>query len=193
MRESGDEPVGVGNSLISNQAGGQFAMTRFKIHRGRLAAAFLCYAVSTGISAAGDVAPCPGADVVEAELTHGTTSGYYVHGLRLVVLNKTILNTQAKAVQQFILAHECAHSDPTVGDDELAADCAAARRGVDEGWLGKSEIIQVCAHIAKLGVDATHPPVNVRCANIRYCTRPPQVDAQYITPLNPGWRMAQRQ
>lgn len=159
----------------------------------RLAAVLLSYSLTTAMAAAGDISTCPGADVVEAELTHGTTSGYYVPGLRLVVLNKTVLNSQAKAVQNFILAHECAHSDPTVGDDEMAADCAAARRGAEEGWLGKSEIIQVCAHIAKLGVDATHPPVNVRCANIRYCMRPPQVDARNLTPLNPGWRMAQRQ
>ncbi len=168
-------------------------MTRFITQVGRLAAVFLVYAAGIRTSAAGDHASCPGADVVEAELTHGTTSGYYVPGLRLVVLNKTILNTQAKAVQNFILAHECAHAGEAVGSDELAADCAAARRGVQDGWLGKTELIQICAHIAKLGVDATHPPVNVRCANIRYCMRPPQVEAQHLTPLNPGWRMAQHQ
>jgi hypothetical protein len=193
MRETGDEQIRVGKSLISNQAGGQFAMTRFMTQAGYLAAVFISYSMSTGLAAAGDSSACPGADVVEAELTHGTTSGYYVPGLRLVVLNKTILNNQAKAVQHFIAAHECAHADSNVGNDELAADCAAAKRGVSEGWLGKSELIQVCAHIAKLGVDATHPPVNVRCANIRYCMRPPQVDAKNITPLNPGWRMAQQQ
>ena len=168
-------------------------MTRLAAQICRLAAVLLAYSMSTGIALAGENQSCPGADVVEAELTHGTTSGYYVPGLRLVVLNKTILSTQAKAVQQLISAHECAHSDDAIGNDEMAADCAAARRGVAEGWLGKSEIIQICAHIAKLGVDASHPPVNIRCANIRSCMRPPQVDAQNITPLNPGWRMAQRQ
>lgn len=168
-------------------------MTRLAAQIYRLAAVIMTYSMSAGIVAAEDYSLCPGADVVETALTHGTTSGYYVPGLRLVVLNKTILSTQAKAVQQFIAAHECAHSDDAIGNDEMAADCAAARRGVAEGWLGKSEIIQICAHIAKLGVDATHPPVNIRCANIRSCMRPPQLDAQNITPLNPGWRMAQRQ
>ena len=168
-------------------------MMRLETQATRLAAVFLGYSLTTGLAAAGDSSACPGADVVEAELSHGTTSGYYIPGIKLVVLNKTVLNSQAKAVQNFILAHECAHADPAVGSDELVADCTAAKRGVSEGWLGKSEIIQVCAHIAKLGVDATHPPVNVRCANIRYCMRPPQVDAQNITPLNPGWRLAQHQ
>ena len=58
---------------------------------------------------------CPGVDLVETNLTKGTSSGYYIPGLKLIILNRAILANYAPSVQHFILAHECAHADPAVG------------------------------------------------------------------------------
>lgn len=120
---------------------------------------------------AGDLGSCPGAEVVEANLTQASSSGYFIPGLKLIVLNRPLLKDAAAPVQKFIFAHECAHADPAVGEDEDAADCAAAKRGQDEGWLGRTEIIQICVHLGRMPVDATHKPAGMRCANIRQCAR----------------------
>ena len=120
---------------------------------------------------AGDLGSCPGTEVVEANLTQASSSGYFIPGLKLIVLNRPLLKDAALPVQKFIFAHECAHADPTVGEDEDAADCAAAKRGQDEGWIGRTEIIQICVHLGRMPVDATHKPAGMRCANIRQCAR----------------------
>ena len=122
---------------------------------------------------AGDYGTCPAADLVETDLKQSSSSGYYIPGLHLIVLNRLMLQQYAVPVGKFILAHECAHTDPEVGSDENAADCAAAKRGTQEGWLGKSEIIQVCVHISRLIPDSTHPLPAYRCANIRRCAAAP--------------------
>lgn len=113
---------------------------------------------------------CPGADQVETELKNSSSSGYYIPGLKLIVINTAVLQSYSQPVRKFIFAHECAHSDAAVGNDEAAADCAAVKRGVSEGWLGKPEIIQVCAHLARFPADATHAPIAVRCNYIRQCS-----------------------
>ncbi len=120
---------------------------------------------------ASDTGTCPGVDLVETNLENGKSSGYYIPGLRLIILNRTILANYAPAVQHFILAHECAHADPKVGEDEMQADCAASTRGIQEGWLGAQDLIKVCVHLSRFPADATHPPIQVRCANIRRCAR----------------------
>ncbi len=113
---------------------------------------------------------CPGVDIVEADLKHSNSSGYYLPVLRLIVLNRTVLQDFPKPVWKFILAHECAHADPLVGDDEDAADCAAAKRGALEGWLGKTEVIQTCVHLSRSSPDGSHMPIATRCGNIRQCS-----------------------
>ena len=128
-----------------------------------------CALAASG-SAADELGQCPGADLAETELKNSSSSGYYIPGLKLIVLNKTILEGYAPAVRKFIFAHECAHSDPAVAEDEMAADCAASRKGASEGWLDRPNVIKVCAHLSRFPVDATHPPVGVRCANIRRCS-----------------------
>lgn len=118
---------------------------------------------------AADYGTCPAADLVETDLKQSSSSGYYIPGLHMIVLNRLILQRYAEPVGKFILAHECAHTDPAIDADEDAADCAAAQRGTQEGWLGKSEIIQVCVHLSHLIPDDRHPPAVYRCANIRRC------------------------
>lgn len=113
---------------------------------------------------------CPGSDFVETELKNSGSSGYYIPGLKLIVMNKAVLEHYSVPVQKFIFAHECAHSDPAVGEDEAEADCSAIKRGVSEGWIGRPEVIQVCAHLARFPADATHAPIGVRCRYIRQCS-----------------------
>lgn len=127
-------------------------------------------ALITRPAGAGDQGRCPGADIVETSLQNGTSSGYYIPGLKLIILNQTILAQYGATVQQFILAHECAHADAAVGEDENKADCAAAKRGVKDGWLkGKQDIIKICVHLSRFPADATHPPVGFRCKTIQRC------------------------
>ena len=114
---------------------------------------------------------CPGVDLVETDLENGKSSGYYIPGLKLIILNRTILQSDAESVRRFILAHECAHADPEVGEDEMNADCAASKGGITQGWLGAEDLIKVCTHLSRFPADATHPPIQVRCANIRRCAR----------------------
>ena len=118
---------------------------------------------------AGDYGTCPAADLVETDLKQSNVSGYYIPGLRLIILNRLILQQYAAPVGRFILAHECSHTEPEIGDDENAADCAAAMRGTKEGWLGNPEIVQVCVHLSRLISDGLHPLPAFRCGNIRRC------------------------
>ncbi|HMN38263.1 MAG TPA: hypothetical protein PKD49_11225 [Hyphomicrobium sp.] len=131
----------------------------------------IAFAIIGGVSAsAGDLGQCPGVDLVETELKNSSSSGYFIPGLKLIVMNKTVLDNYAPAARKFIFAHECAHSDPAVAEDEMAADCAASRTGASEGWLTRPDVIKVCAHLARFPADATHPPIGVRCGNIRRCS-----------------------
>jgi hypothetical protein len=120
---------------------------------------------------AGELGSCPGVEIVEANLKDASSSGYFIPGLKLIIINRPRLQGDSPAVQKFIFNHECAHADPAVGDDEDAADCAAAKRARDEGWLGRTEIIQICMHLSRMPVDATHRPAGARCANIRRCAK----------------------
>lgn len=137
-----------------------------------LALAASVFAVSQTASAdpMSSLGSCPGTDQVEGDLKNASASGYFIPGLKLIILNRAMLEGAASPVKKFIFAHECAHADPAVGSDEDAADCAAAKRGQTEGWLGKTEIIQVCVHLSHMPVDATHKSAAARCANIRRCS-----------------------
>lgn len=132
-----------------------------------LSVSMIASAASAGDSGS-DLGTCTGVDYIEAHL-QTSSSGYFIPGLKLIIMNRARLDGYALPVQKFIFEHECAHADPAVGEDEDAADCAAARRGRQEGWLGKPEIIQICVHLSRMPVDATHKPVYFRCANIRRC------------------------
>lgn len=123
-----------------------------------------------GGAVAGSLGTCPGADQVEAELKNSGSSGYYIPGLKLIILNKTVLDSYSEPVRKFIFAHECAHSDAAIGTDEAEADCAAVKKGVSEGWIGRPEVIQVCAHLARFPADRTHAPLPARCSYIRQCS-----------------------
>lgn len=136
-------------------------------------AAPLVLSLSAGLglnASAQDLGSCPGSDFVETELKNSSSSGYYIPGLKLIVMNKAVLEHYSVPVQKFIFAHECAHSDPAVGEDEAEADCSAIKKGVSEGWIGRPEVIQVCAHLARFPADATHAPIGVRCTYIRQCS-----------------------
>lgn len=124
----------------------------------------------SALSHAEPLGQCPGADQVDAELKNSSSSGYYIPGLKLIIMNRAVLQAYSLPVQKFIFAHECAHSDPAVAEDEAAADCAAVKKGVSEGWIGKPEVIQICAHLARFPTDATHEPIPIRCRKIRMCS-----------------------
>lgn len=141
--------------------------TRFQIAVVVLGLAVL---VPGGASHAGPFGACPGVDQIEARLENSSSSGYYIPGLKLIVMNISILQSYSDVVRKFIFAHECAHADPAIGHDEAQADCAAVKRGVREGWIGRPEVIQVCAHLARFPADATHAPIHVRCGAIRQCS-----------------------
>lgn len=134
----------------------------------------------SGAAAAGEFGNCPGVESVQADLEHKSSSAFFIPGLKLIVLNRPRLKDAAVPVQKFIFDHECAHADPAIGEDEDAADCAAAKRARDEGRLGKTELIQICMHLAHMPADATHKPAGMRCANIRRCA------AAEPAPQSPG-------
>ena len=141
-----------------------------------MALALSFFTSAQGHAIADDLGTCPGVDIVEADLKYSNSSGYYLPAMKLIILNRTALKDFPKAVWKFILAHECAHSDPLVSDDEDAADCVAAKRGAQEGWLGKIEVIQTCVHLSRSSPDGSHMPIATRCGNIRQCSgidRPP--------------------
>ncbi len=149
------------------------------------------YASATlGAATAGSLGTCPGADQVETELKNSGSSGYYIPGLKLIIMNKTVLDAYSEPVRKFIFAHECAHADPAIGTDEAEADCAAVKKGVSEGWLGRPEVIQVCAHLARFPADRTHAPIPARCGYIRQCSglwdRPKAESAEQTARMQPS-------
>ena len=162
-----------------------------------LAVSAITFATSARSS---DLGVCPGADIVETALKNGSSSGYYIPGLKLIIMNRAVLDGYSEPVRRFIFAHECAHADPEVSTDEAAADCAAVKKGVREGWIGKPEVIQVCAHLARFPADATHAPLPVRCRAIRQCSglwdvppkavSAPQLEARAPSEATPLTRLA---
>ena len=113
---------------------------------------------------------CPGVDQIHVELKYGPSPAYYIPGMKLILMNWTQLKIFPEAVHRFVFAHECSHDEPEIFADEDAADCAAAKRGVKEGWLTKVGVMQVCAMTTKYPSDETHSTPIVRCANIKKCS-----------------------
>lgn len=84
-----------------------------------------------------------------------------------IVLNPQRLDRLAPAARLFVYAHECGHQ--IHGRSEAAADCYAARRGRDEGWLGRGDIANICGVFPRAMTSASHGARGARCAVIRAC------------------------
>lgn len=92
--------------------------------------------------------------------------GAYIPGQGMY-LNPSMMQRHPGGVRAFVFRHECAHK--SVGGNELAADCAAVRSGVREGWFTASTVREVCASLAGSPRTATHPSGATRCAAIKRC------------------------
>lgn len=106
---------------------------------------------------------CPGIKgvLVDSSLPSeggATGSGDYI------LLNPSMLNKQPKAVRLFIFAHECGHTQPEIDDSELLADKYAVFRGVEEGWLDRAGLDQVCDSFEDAPATRSHPSGRTRCA-----------------------------
>lgn len=84
-----------------------------------------------------------------------------------IVLNPERLRRLSSQAQLFVYAHECGHQ--IHGRSGAAADCYAARRGRDEGWLTRSGISGICNVFPKTQETATHGARGARCAVIQAC------------------------
>jgi hypothetical protein len=85
----------------------------------------------------------------------------------LLILNPRMLADLPEAVRLFVFHHECGHHH--VGGSELKADCWAARRGVDDGWLDSKGLKAVCGSFQGAPQTPTHPSGRQRCSNLDQC------------------------
>jgi hypothetical protein len=93
--------------------------------------------------------------------------GVSVPATRLLIVNPTLLARESKTVRVFVFNHECGHHH--VGASELRADCWAVQRGVEEGWLDKVGLAQVCGSFGDAPATPTHPSGARRCSNLDRC------------------------
>lgn len=84
-----------------------------------------------------------------------------------LILNPMMINRQPKAVRLFVFSHECGHL--VVGDSELEADCFGVKRGVQEGWLDRKGLKQVCQSFEGAPETDTHPSAARRCRHLDRC------------------------
>ena len=88
--------------------------------------------------------------------------------VRLIVMNPKNLKRASLETKMFVYAHECGHH--VAGQSEVVADCYAAMRGRQEGWLTEKRLDRTCR-----GRYITHkssrryPPGPLRCRIQRYC------------------------
>lgn len=85
----------------------------------------------------------------------------------LVVLNPRLLERAPQTVRLFVFHHECGHHH--VGASEVGADCWAAKQGVQQGWLDRRGIEQVCRSFGNGPATPTHPSGASRCASLQRC------------------------
>jgi hypothetical protein len=85
----------------------------------------------------------------------------------ILSVNPTLLDRQPPIVRLFVYHHECGHHH--VGASELAADCWAAKRGVQDGWLTKNALGQICKSFGNGPATATHPAGPHRCRSLNQC------------------------
>jgi len=93
--------------------------------------------------------------------------GISVPASRLLVINPSLLARESKTVRLFVFNHECGHHH--VGASELNADCWAVHRGVQEGWLDKTGLGEVCRSFGGAPPTPTHPSGARRCTNLDRC------------------------
>lgn len=84
-----------------------------------------------------------------------------------IVLNPKRLARLPTKARLFVYAHECGHQ--VHGRSEASADCHAAKRGRDRGWLSKGDIAGLCGVFPKAMSSASHAARGARCAVIRAC------------------------
>jgi hypothetical protein len=102
--------------------------------------------------------------------------GISVPDRRLLVVNPKLLARQPETVRLFVFHHECGHHN--VGANELNADCWAVRHGVQEGWLNRAGLLQVCNSFGGAPATATHPSGARRCSNLDRCFAAAQATAR---------------
>ena len=76
------------------------------------AAAVLISATAPAI--ADDTGTCPGVDLVETSLENGKSSGYYIPGLKLIILNRTILQNDAPEIFRDFFTETLTDGSPIV-------------------------------------------------------------------------------
>jgi hypothetical protein len=148
--------------------------------RSLLAAPILCAALSAGVSTIS--APARAEEWIGRSVTLGGRTVQCHHaqimidrelpseggaGDDFVILNPDMLKEQPKTVRIFVFNHECGHL--TVGDSELKADCYAVGRGVQEHWLDRKGLDQVCQSFDGAPETSTHPSAARRCRNLDKC------------------------
>ena len=93
--------------------------------------------------------------------------GMSIPDARLLVFNPLLLRRETGVVRVFVFHHECGHQH--VGASETGADCWAVRRGVNDGWLEKKGLAQICRSFGNTPESSTHPAAAARCANLGRC------------------------
>jgi hypothetical protein len=148
--------------------------------RSLLAAPILCAAFSAGVSTIS--IPAQGEEWIGRSVTLGGRK-VQCHNAQImvdrelpseggagddfVILNPDMLKEQPKTVRIFVFNHECGHL--TVGDSELKADCYAVERGVEEHWLDRKGLNEVCQSFDGAPETADHPSAARRCRNLDQC------------------------
>jgi hypothetical protein len=139
----------------------------------------LCLAIATGAQAAPPVAlQADGSlQIAGRSLKCGSVRnaldarlpnlGISVPASKLLVINPALLARQSTTVRLFVFHHECGHHH--VGGSELGADCWAVRRGVEEGWLDRTGLVEVCNSFGHAPATSTHPSGSRRCGNLDRC------------------------
>jgi hypothetical protein len=85
----------------------------------------------------------------------------------VVVFNPRLLGRHSDTVRLFVFHHECGHHH--VGGSETGADCWAVKQGVQNGWLDRQGIGEVCRSFGNVPQTPTHPSGASRCASLRAC------------------------
>ncbi len=85
----------------------------------------------------------------------------------VLIINPRLINRMPQIVRLFVFHHECGHHN--IGQSELAADCWAVERGVEQGWLDRKGLGQVCRSFGNMPETETHPSAQRRCGNLNRC------------------------
>ena len=132
--------------------------------------------VGRSITLAGRKMSCGRADIlIDRDLPSEGGAGETV-----LIFNPKMLNRQPPTVRLFVFKHECGHI--SVGDSELDADCYAVKHGVQEGWLDRQGLAQVCDSFEGAPETDSHPSAKRRCANLDRCYAKAEAE---MTPIAP--------